>query len=865
MEKTKLAATIWESANKMRSNGLEASEYKDYILGLIFYKFLSDKMIKTLEDSFYTDDEIKNFVVKDLDEDTKKQLLNELGYLIDYDYLFSTWVERIDEFKLSWLTEGVSAFNDSFRGNEKYESNFKGIFEVFETGISKLGNDQASKSNAIKELIYLIKDIPTDGKTSYDVLGYIYEDLISKFAANAGKKAGEFYTPHEVSEVMSEIIANHLKDREEIEIYDPTSGSGSLLITIGKSIKKYSNIKNPSISYYAQEIKKNTYNLTRMNLLMRGIEHNKIQVRNGDTLKEDWPVIDKRHSTDVERRLRLDAVVSNPPYSLKWESENFKDDPRYTDYGLAPNSKADFAFLLHDLYHLKTDGIMAIVLPHGVLFRGNEEAKIRQKLIENQKIDAIIGLPADIFYGTSIPTIIMILKQDKKDKDVLIIDASKGFTKVEKQNVLRASDSKKIIDTYNNRLEIKKYSRRVSIDEIRENEYNLNISRYVDSSDKNETWDIYASVFGGIPKQELEELNQYWEAFPKLQDDLFNIKDNKYCFLKDEDIKESVTNNQGINDFKVKFNESLQNISHELDEILIQNLDTVQYETQEENITKLILGALKPYSIVDGYQAYQIFSETWKMIQNDFEIIRTEGKEQITALVDITKLSNKKTNGKQTEEIIGREGKILPLDLVKKTFFADQSNKLEQLNNDKEEAENNIKQFSEELNEDEIELISDIYDSEKNKIDFKKIDSTIKFLKHEKESEEFIDKLIQVNENNKIFSDSKKEILNLEKELKTLSEQKLQSLNNEEIKILLNKKWINSIIDNLNKLPQKIINTLVLDLTTLHEKYSETLLDINNEINKVEKELADMIDELQGDEYDIKGLQEFKSLLLGKK
>jgi type I restriction enzyme M protein len=333
-----------------------------------------------------------------------------------------------------------------------------------------------------------------DGKQDYDVLGFIYEYLISNFAANAGKKAGEFYTPHEVSVLMSEIVANHLKDRNEIKIYDPTSGSGSLLINIGTAVAKYMG-SSDRIKYYAQELKENTYNLTRMNLVMRGILPDNIVARNGDTLEEDWPYFDDSNPIETYEPLFVDAVVSNPPYSQQWNPVDKETDERYAKFGVAPKGKADYAFLLHDLFHLKPDGIMNIVLPHGVLFRGGEEGEIRRNLIEYNHIDAVIGLPANIFFGTGIPTIIMVLKKQRTNTDVLIIDASKGYEKVGKNNKLRASDIKRVVDTVIDRKTVPSFSRVVSRDEIRENDYNLNIPRYVDSSEKVESWDIYASMF----------------------------------------------------------------------------------------------------------------------------------------------------------------------------------------------------------------------------------------------------------------------------------------------------------------------------------------------------------------------------------
>lgn len=335
---------------------------------------------------------------------------------------------------------------------------------------------------------------------------------------------------------MSEIVAHHLKDRTEIKIYDPTSGSGSLLINIGKCVARYMGSED-KIKYYAQELKENTYNLTRMNLVMRGILPDNIVTRNGDTLEEDWPFFDDADPVGTYDPLYVDAVVSNPPYSQAWNPVGKDSDPRYARFGLAPKGKADYAFLLHDLYHLTPDGIMTIVLPHGVLFRGGEEGTIRKNLIEQNHIDAIIGLPANIFFGTGIPTIIMVLRQRRPNTDVLIIDASKGFAKEGKNNKLRARDIKKIVDVVIARKDVEKFAKVVSREEIRQNDYNLNIPRYVDSSERAESWDLYASMFGGIPEAELVEMKAYWTAFPGLKEALLRSENGAYYTFADGDIK----------------------------------------------------------------------------------------------------------------------------------------------------------------------------------------------------------------------------------------------------------------------------------------------------------------------------------------
>ena len=448
MNKQQLASKIWQTANEMRSK-IEANEYKDYILGFIFYKFLSEKELKFLYSQGSNKEELKEKL-----NESNIGLVNfcqqHLGYFISYDNLFSTWLNMGSSFGISSVSTALSAFNRLISKDKLYGD----IFNTLQTGLSKLGENEGKQENTVLKLLTLIDSIPMDNRQDYDVLGFIYEYLISNFAANAGKKAGEFYTPHEVSLLMSEIVAYHLRDKNEIQIYDPTSGSGSLLINIGKCVLKHMNNKD-AVKYYAQELKENTYNLTRMNLIMRDIIPDNINTRCADTLEIDWPMFDENDPVGTYKPLYLDAVVSNPPYSQKWDPKDKETDPRYK-YGLAPKSKADYAFLLHDLYHLKPDGIMTIVLPHGVLFRGDatggadgfgeNEGRIRRNLVENGHIEAIIGLPANIFFGTGIPTIIMVLRQKREENNILFIDASKDFIKSGNKNTLQACHIKQIVD-----------------------------------------------------------------------------------------------------------------------------------------------------------------------------------------------------------------------------------------------------------------------------------------------------------------------------------------------------------------------------------------------------------------------------------
>lgn len=846
MNKQQLAAKIWESANQMRSK-IEASEYKDYILGFIFYKYLSEQELKLLISDGWDEETLP--LVTEEDQETVRYIQDRLGYFISYPNLFSTWIEHEKEFDVSNVREALSAFGRLI--SNTHRDVFDGIFETLETGLSKLGDSAQSQTKAIINLLQLIKDIPMDSKQDYDVLGFVYEYLIGMFAANAGKKAGEFYTPHEVSVLMSDLVANHLKDRKEIKIYDPTSGSGSLLLNIGESASRYLESKD-RIQYYAQELKRNTYNLTRMNLIMRGIKPSNIFTRNADTLEDDWPP----NETKLGMPLYVDAVVSNPPYSQKWDPEGKRNDPRYRRYGVAPKTKADYAFLLHDLYHIKPDGIMAIVLPHGVLFRGGEEGEIRKNLIENNNIDTIIGLPANIFYGTSIPTIIMLLRQKRENSDVLIVDGSKYFEKSGKSNVLRASDIKRIRDVVVSRKTIDKFSRTVSLEEIRANDYNLNIPRYVDSSEPTETWDLYASMYGGIPKSELSRFDVYWKNFPNLKKKLFNEKNDSYVSVKGNDLKQIFEEDSDINSFKKAFYKETRSFESDLNQRLIEGMMAVDLNREEDDLGDLLFHKLKEFSLIDRYEAYQILDNHWKVILGDLENIQNDSERALTK-VD-PNLVMKKKNGKDVETQEGWKGHIIPFELVEQRYFTEEFKKIEQLEQHIYQIDNEIQEILENLDEEEKENLAN---EEGTQFVTSNLTNRIKELKKDKDDDELLKKL---NEANKLLKEQKaiqKEIKTSKENIHAMTKDKLESLSIEEAKALVYEKWISPLMDQLNQIPQNVMEKLKKQLEQLEDKYSETLNDLDDQIHQTEQELAKMIDDLTGNEYDMKGLEAFKSLL----
>jgi type I restriction enzyme M protein len=533
MNKQQLAAKIWESANQMRSK-IEANEYKDYILGFIFYKYLSDKLVRFAKSEGFTDAEL--CALSEDDTESVEHIKSNIGYFIAHQHLFSTWIEQQGDFDVAHVRDALSAFGRLIHPNHKRL--FDGIFKTLETGLSKLGDTAARQTKAISELLQLIKDIPMDGRQGYDVLGFIYEYLISMFAANAGKKAGEFYTPHEVSVLMSEIIAYHLKDRPNIQIYDSTSGSGSLLLNIGQAIAKHMADQN-NIRYYAQELKENTYNLTRMNLVMRGILPSNIVTRNADTLEDDWPYFDDQDPVNTYNPLYLDAVVSNPPYSQKWDPQHKDSDPATPALAWHPSPRPTTPFCCTIFITSSLAASWPSSCPTACCFGAVRKAPIRKALIENDHLETVIGLPPNIFFGTGIPTIILVLRQKRERSDVLIVDASKGFAKEGKNNKLRASDIKKITDTVIGRLTVPRYSRLVPKTELQANDYNLNIPRYVDSSEPAESWDLYACMFGGIPSSELDDLADFWNAFPSLRASLFADNGTPYAAPKVPDLAQT--------------------------------------------------------------------------------------------------------------------------------------------------------------------------------------------------------------------------------------------------------------------------------------------------------------------------------------
>ena len=871
MNKQQLAAKIWQSANKMRSK-IEANEYKDYILGFIFYKFLSDKLEKfALEQGL----EKSNFAneLTESNGELVNHIKRNLGYFISYEHLFSTWLAQGSDFNIANVRTAMSAFSRNIA--ESYISVFDGIFKTLESGLSKLGDTATSQTNAVKDLFVLIADIPMDGKQGYDVLGFIYEYLISMFAANAGKKAGEFYTPHEVSLLMSEIIADHLKDREEISIYDPTSGSGSLLINIGHSVAKHLKSAD-SIKYYAQELKENTYNLTRMNLVMRGILPSNIFTRNADTLEDDWPL--------EGDPLYLDAVVSNPPYSQPWNPKDKESDIRYKRFGVAPQAKADFAFLLHDLFHLKPDGIMTIVLPHGVLFRGGEEEKIRKNLIEYNHIDAIIGLPANIFFGTGIPTIIIVLRQERERNDVLMIDASKYFIKVGKNNHLQASDIKRIVDCVTHRRELPKFSRIVPKAEIVANGYNLNIPRYVDSAEPAEQWDIFATIHGGIPKAELAQFADYWAAFDGLQTALFTDNGTPYVQPKTDNLKAAMQSHASVLNYQAQFAENFADFTASLESLLIEPMETLNISQTQQQLAELIREKVQAMPLLDFYTAYQKLDDLWRAdvagIAADLEMIQTEGKQAIKQVDPFMVLKKDSKTKKEAEVQDGWVGHILPFELVQAVKLPQELANLKAKESRLAEIAAEMQSILENLSEEEKacpavnEEGDGFINAEIPKALQQELEADGIAIAKKADLTKAIDKHIFAEESLGAKLQAAYKLLAEEKTLKTAlktqsaelhskTKAAIEALDDAEAIDLLRQKWFVPLNAAMCRLPENMLAQFSQKLTALCAKYADTYQHISERKQESAAALAQMMGELTGSEFDLQGIAAWQAILKG--
>ncbi|MED4313301.1 type I restriction-modification system subunit M [Heyndrickxia coagulans] len=840
---------LWDGANELRGS-MDASRYKDYMLGLMFYKFLSDKTLETFKVASgigqMSEFELVEAYTKakaEYGEMLEQMIQNVLGYYVSPEYLYQTWIKDINsgDFEVQKVIDSLNHFERTIAVSGDSDD-FQGLFSnsTLDLTDTALGSNLNERSKNIKALILLFADLNMVKLQKGDVLGEAYEYLIGQFAMESGKKAGEFYTPRQVSEVMAQIVA---KTSEIKSIYDPTVGSGSLLLTVGKHLDEDA---QKNLSYYGQEKNTATYNLTRMNLLLHGVRPEKMTIKNGDTLSQDWPEDPERPNEGVQ----FDAVVMNPPYSAKnWNRAGLKvSDPRFEVAGvLPPDSKGDFAFLLHGLFHLGQNGTMAIVLPHGVLFRGSAEGEIRKRLLQKNYIDAIIGLPSNLFTNTGIPVVVIILKKNRKiDEPVLIIDASRSFIKVGKQNVLQEKDIAKIVDTYVERREEEGYSHLATREEIMKNEYNMNIPRYIQANEEEIPHDVDAHLLGGIPQKNVDDLKILQSTVPDvLKQSLKEIRDGYVELLKPvEEISEDVFNDARL----IKISKEIESKTKAyIDKYwdVLRNVDKSSSLTQlmDEMLVE-IKQILSSFKYIDIYDGYQIVAEIWKnTLTHDTEIIAlsdfyTAGRTREPNMV------TKGSGNKKREEQDGWVGSIVPNELIAKRLY---SHKLEEI----ESKKTRIQEIETELSDlveaakveesDEANALGECLNEAGEAFENKLIKAALK-----KTSKGTVEYSLLKNVE-KLFADKSslnKAVKADEKALKEAIQERILTLTNDEIDNLMYEKWFGNTLDAIVGLVWKPIKKELDTLQMLHNRYADTLSAIDEEIRDSESTLEAMMSEL---------------------
>lgn len=845
---------LWDGATELRGS-MDASRYKDYMLGLMFYKFLSDKTLETFKSTAglgqIPETELVDEYTKaraDYGVELDKMIQDVLGYYVIPEHLYQTWLKDINtgDFEVQKVTDALNDFERTISVTGDSDD-FKGLFSssTLDLTDTALGSNLNERSKNIKALILLFADLNMVALQKGDVLGDAYEYLIGQFAMESGKKAGEFYTPRQVSEVMAQIAA---KTSNIKSIYDPTVGSGSLLLTVkkhlGKDVQK-------DLQYYGQEKNTATYNLTRMNLLLHGIRPEKMTIKNGDTLSQDWPEDPEQPNEGI----LFDAVVMNPPYSAKnWNKAGLKvSDPRFEVAGvLPPDSKGDFAFLLHGLFHLGQNGTMAIVLPHGVLFRGGAEGEIRKRLLDKNQIDTIIGLPNNLFTNTGIPVVVMILKKNRElTAPVLLIDASNSFIKIGKQNVLQEKDIAKIVDTYVSRDEIPGYSYLATREEIIENDYNMNIPRYIEAVNKDIAQDVDAHLLGGIPKKNIDELQvlqasvsdllsasmkelrpNYVELTKPIAELMNEILSDKRILNKSEQLKTKVT------EYIARYWDTLRHIDKDTNLAILM-----------ENMLLDIKNMLATFDYIHIYDGYQIIAEIWKQsLTHDTELIAASD----FYTVGRTRESNMVTKGSgnnKREEQDGWIGAIVPNDLIAKRLYSVELVEIENKKLRIAEMESELAELIEAAKVEDSDESNALYDVLKKNDNgeaqdsFENKDVKAELKNRTKGTYEYnllkkVDKLITDK------SSLNKAVKAEEKELKEKIEERILVLTDDEINRLVYEKWFGTTVDLMIVLVTKPLKEELNTLEMLHNRYSQTLSAIELEIETLEKSFQSLLSEL---------------------
>lgn len=845
---------LWNGANELRGS-MDASRYKDYMLGLMFYKFLSDKTLEafkiTAGESNLKEEELVKEYNKARDkygQEVDQAIQSMLGYYVAPQHLYQTWIGDINrgDFEVQKVTDSLHNFERSI-SIETGSDDFKGLFSssTIDLTDTALGSNLNERSKNIQALIMLFADLNMVDLQKGDILGDAYEYLIGQFAMESGKKAGEFYTPHQVSEVMAQIVAKSSKIES---IYDAAVGSGSLLLTVGKHLKED---EQKNLNYYGQEKNTATYNLTRMNLLLHGVRPEKMTIRNGDTLSHDWPEDPERPNEGVQ----FDAVVMNPPYSVKnWNRAGLKvSDPRFEIAGvLPPDSKGDFAFLLHGLFHLRQNGTMAIVLPHGILFRGGAEGEIRKRLIDKNYIDTIIGLPSNLFTNTGIPVVVLILKKSRKlDQPVLVIDASEEFIKVGKQNVLEEKHIAKIVDTYLERNKEEGYSSLAYREEILENDYNMNIPRYVIAKNEEISHDVDAHLLGGIPEKDIENLKILNSIVPEnLKNALKPLRPGYVELIKEvTELGHEIMKSQEVSakskDMKKRIDEYINHYWNILTKV---DKGSSINDIMEDMLHK-IKDVLSDFKFINIYDGYQNIAKIWKdSLTKDLELISLSDFYTVARNRE-AKMIVKGSGNNRREEQDGFISSIIPSDLIIKQLYSEEESYIDKLKEEVSEIEMKLEELVEAAKvegSDENETLYECLTKNKegeagNSFVGKAIKDELK--EYEKDTDEY--KLLKsVDKKTAKRLKLNREIRDKEKELKEQVEERILILTEEEIDSLIYEKWFGNLMEEMIGLIEKPLKKELGILKLLDNRYNETLSDLDEEYSKLEASFESLLSEL---------------------
>lgn len=842
---------LWDGANELRGS-MNASQYMDYMLGLMFYKFLSDKTLDQVRATEMLHDlteaellERYEKLYNEYQDKYIKLIRQPLGYYIPPEYLYQRWMKDINEgrFELQIVTDSLNNFERTIASNQNPDD-FENLFSSLDLTNQALGKDLNTRSKNIKSLIALFADLNMVALQKSDILGDAYEYLIGMFAMESGKKAGEFYTPRQVSEVLAQVVAT---SGPIASIYDPAVGSGSLLLTVKQHLSQQA---QKELMYYGQEKNTATYNLTRMNLLLHGVRPEKMTVRNADTLAQDWPEDPERPNEACQ----FDAVVMNPPYSLKnWNSEGLTlSDPRFSFVGaMPPDSAGDYAFLLHGLYHLGQQGTMAIVLPHGVLFRGGAEGAIRKRLIDKNYIDAVIGLPSNLFTNTGIPVCVIVLKKNRSlGEPIVMIDASQYFVKVKTQNILQDKDIARIIETYTSRIETESYSHLASLEEIKRNDYNLNIPRYVELIETEIPHHVDGHLYGGIPKEDFNRLPIIMSiAQDIVKNHLSEVREGFYKVEAIDSLQAEVLQSPNIETERKTLEAHINTFVEKYWNIL----KSVSSETNLANLKAAMLDDARNLfahiSWVDSYEAYQVVAELWhQKLTTDLEIIVGNDFYDAAIMTEphmVTKGSGK-TKRIEQDGVIGR---LIPNDFIEHFLFSAERDKLDSYQSDLDSLEAELGELIEAAKEeasDEYYALNDLLkrdddDEVKDAFDTALVNQTLKKLAKTDESFELVKKTYNLLERIKKL---KKSIKDDRKSLDEKVYTRFETLTREEIDQLMWNKWFGTFTNDIGKILEAPVLKELDILSMLNERYSDTLQSIDLEIDNLEKSLEDMMKEL---------------------